>query len=356
MLRFQNQLIKIGLNVGVEKAWADVLELESVDSPHHVAESETNGLCRQHFSRFKNANFFPKRRRTVVDDDEIIDHLDEFLQNNCPLGIRSRDVRKVPGREEKERVRIVTDTWKVVFAKYNEEREKSGLKKISFSALRMICRNHLPHYRRASRYDREYALRSPCAQLESHLEVLTKNSMFQDWNINKEQLLAKSVCSDDNYNCLWGRCDECNENSTLQKLISSIPNYDDIKEEDVEYAMIMSYEVKEGKKTKTSVWVNQFASVEDFVIDLSNSLFVSSSKGTGKKVSFCHISNLFHNNWKVILHTKREREISTYLHDLLYEIEEGADTAKCVFDHGDYKSCYSTYSIIYLTIYLTNYF
>ena len=68
--------------------------------------------------------------------------------------------------------------------------------------------------------------------------------------------------------------------------MSSIPNFDDIKTEDVDYAMLMSYEAKKGSKTKTTVWVNQTASVEEFIVDLNNSLFVSSSKGTGKKVSF----------------------------------------------------------------------
>ena len=40
---------------------------------------------------------------------------------------------------------------------------------------------------------------------------------------------------------------------------------------------------------------------------------------------------------KVLLHTIRESEISNYLRTLLYEIEEGADTAKASFDHGDYE-------------------
>jgi len=184
--RFQNQVIKIALNVGVDESWAAVLDLESVDQPHRVAETETNGLRAEHFNRFKTSNFFPKRRRTVVDDPENIDHLDRYLNQNCPLGIRSRDVRNVPGREEKERIRIVTDTWNVVFTKYNEEREKEGLKPISFSALRLICRNHLPHYRRANPRDRQYALCTPCSQLESHMEVITKNSLFDQWNIDKK--------------------------------------------------------------------------------------------------------------------------------------------------------------------------
>jgi len=149
--------------------------------------------------------------------------------------------------------------------------------------------------------------------------------------------LDYSVCNKDNYNCLWGLCTDCDEDSTLEKLTSSIPNFDEIKDEDVDYAMLMSYEVKEGKKTKTTVWVNQIATVEEFLIDVNNSLFVSSSKGTGKKVSLVVYANCFLIFRKVILHTIREREISQYLHDLLYEIEDGANTAKASFDHGDYE-------------------
>ena len=285
LLRFQNQLIKIGLNLGVDESWATFLELEQVDSPNHVAEVVTNGITANNFSRFEKTSFFPKRRRTVVDDSEIIDHLDDYLKNTCPLGIRSRDVRTVPGREEKERIHIVTDTWNSVFQKYNSLREEEGLKKISSSALRLICRNHLPHYRRANPRDRQYALCTPCSQVEALLEVVTKNCLFDQWDVDKQQLLRYSVCSDDRYACLWGNCSDCDEDSTLQKLVSSIPNFDDIKTEDVDYAMLMKYEAKKGSKTKTTVWVNQTASVEEFMVDLNNSLFVSSSKGTGKKVS-----------------------------------------------------------------------
>ena len=67
--------------------------------------------------------------------------------------------------------------------------------------------------------------------------------------------------------------------------MAAIPNYDGIKDEEVEYAMLMSYEAKAGKTTKTTVWVNQSAPVEEFIVDLNNALFVSASKGTGKKVS-----------------------------------------------------------------------
>ena len=40
---------------------------------------------------------------------------------------------------------------------------------------------------------------------------------------------------------------------------------------------------------------------------------------------------------QVLLHNIREREISSYLRDLLCEIEDGANIAKASFDHGDYK-------------------
>ena len=285
LLRFQDQLIKIGLNTSVDESWAPFLELEEVDSPHHVAESVTNGLRADNFSRFAKTSFFPKRRRTVVDDSDLIDHLEEYLVENCPLGIRSRDVRRVPGREEPERVRIVTDPWNAVFDRYNLKREEEGLKQISNSALRLICRNHLPYFRRAKASDREYAQCSECTQLNLHLEVINKNPLFEEWTVNKEQLLRYSICDEGNYNCLWGSCVDCDEESTLNKLVSCIPNYEDIKDEDVEYAMMMSYEAKKSSKTKTTVWVNQMGSVEEFVNDLNNSLFTSQSKGTGKKVS-----------------------------------------------------------------------
>ena len=49
----------------------------------------------------------------------------------------------------------------------------------------------------------------------------------------------------------------------------------------------------------------------------------------------------------MLLHTIREREISQYLRELLYEIEDGADIAKACFDHGDYEiSPYSIYLVI----------
>ena len=285
LLQFQNQLIKIGLNVGVEESWAPFLDLESVDSPNHVAEQVTNGLRADHFSRFEKTSFFTKRRRTVVDDPEIIDHLDDYLKDTCPLGIRSRDVRKVPGREEKERVRIVTDAWPAVFDKYNAKRVEDGLKPVSKSALRLICRNHLPHYRRANPRYRQYALCTPCSQIDALMEVVNKNSLFEEWNINNQELLRISVCKEDDYNCVWGNCRACDEDSTLAKLVAAVPNYDGIKDEEVEYAMLMSYEAKAGKTTKTTVWVNQSAPVEEFIVDLNNALFVSASKGTGKKVS-----------------------------------------------------------------------
>lgn len=285
LLQFQNQLIKIGLNVGVDETWAKFLDLESVDSPHHVAETVTNGLRADHFSRFEKTPFFTKRRKTIVDEPDNIDHLDEYLKNTCPLGIRSRDVRKVPGREEKERVHIVTEPWNDVFGKYNEKREDDGLKKISNSALRLIVRNHLPQYRRANARDRQYALCTCCAQVDALMEVINKNRLFEEWNISTKELMQYSVCKDDNYDCVWGNCQDCNEDSTLAKLVSAIPNYESIRDEEVEYAMLMSYEAKENSKTKTTVWVNQSASVEEFVVDLNNSLFVSASKGTGKKVS-----------------------------------------------------------------------
>ena len=292
LLQFQNQLIKIGLNVGVEKSWAPFLDLESIDSPRHVAEKVTNGLLADNFSRFEKTSFFTKRRRTVVDDPDIIGHLDDYLKDTCPLGIRTRDVRKVPGREEKERVRIVTDAWPAVFDKYNAKREEDGLNPVSNSALRIICRNHLPHYRRANPRDRQYALCTSYSQLEAFMEVVNKNCLFEEWNIDMQELLRISVCKEDDYNCFWGNCSACDEDSTLEKLVAAIPNYDGIKDEEVEYAMLMSYEAKAGKKTKTTVWVNQIASVEDFIVDLNNSLFVSASKGTGKKVS-CRIVFIF---------------------------------------------------------------
>ena len=285
LLRFQNQLIKIGLNVGVDESWGEVLDLEDVDSPHHVSESVTNGLRADNFSRFEKASFWPKRRRAVVDDPEHIDHFDAFLEKKCPLGIRSRDSRRVPGREEPQRIRIVTEPWNTVFSHYNEERQQEGMTPISLAALRLICRNHLPHYRRSNPRDRQYALCTECAQLDSLMEVVNKNSLFDQWNVTKEEILRQSVCDVDKYDCIWGNCSNCDEDSTLEKLIKSIPNYNDIIHGDVDYAMLMKYEVGD-KKTTTSVWVNQTATVEEFLIDLNNSLFTSSSKSTGKKVSF----------------------------------------------------------------------
>ena len=290
LLTFQNQALKFFLNNGLPEEWKKWVDLSEVSDPKTALKSET-AVNTSHIARFFQSSFFPERASPITEDEEIRKDFEAYLEKISHWAIRCRDEVKVIGEAEKQRIRIVTDTWQTIYSGFNETRLARNKSTVSAHSLRKIHQKYLPQFRRASKRDRAYALCSCCSQFNALHEVILKNSVFDEWNITNEDLLKLSVCGDDE-KCVWSHCGSCNRAATKEKVIASIPNYEVVKEEMVEYALLVDYRAKESSKTKTSIWVNQYGTVAEFVDDLIQSMFVHKTKSTGEKVRHKEIESL----------------------------------------------------------------
>ena len=268
------------------------MDLSEVVDPKAALDSET-AVNTTHVSRFLQSNFFPERTCSVTEDEELRRDFEAYLElpEISHWAIRCRDEVKVIGQPEKQRIRIVTDTWQTIYDGFNNKRMAENKSVVSAHSLRKIQQKYLPQFRRASKRDRAYALCSCCSQFNALHEVIMKNPVFEEWNIGNSDLLKLSVCGDD-LKCVWNQCGSCDQAATREKVIASIPNYEALKEEMVEYALLVDYRAKESSKTKTSIWVNQYGTVAEFVDDLIQSMFVHKTKSTGEKVRHKEIESL----------------------------------------------------------------
>ena len=280
-LRKQLALIGVGK---IPDSWSQYLNVEPIEKKQKALLKV--GMSSSTAYRIVKADFFNKKRSSILDNHTMIDQFICFLNENSEIGFRSRDSYQVPGTLERERARIITHPWNTIFEMFNAKLISEGQSKISKNSLRKIRKAHCKNFRIAAKFDIEYAQCSNCSQVDMIVSAMQKNRYLKDWNVSKMDLLNFSVCNSGNDACIWNKCQDCSFEKTLEKIISLIPNFNEIKNQMINFPELVQYSKGKGS-SKTTKWIQQISTIKDFSVEITNVLFCSSSKATGSKVIFC---------------------------------------------------------------------
>ena len=278
-LRKQVSLIAVGQ---IPDNWRQFLELEPIEQK--VKELHKYGMAKSTASRIVKAGFTLKKRSSILDNEVIIEDFLKFLHDNSQLAIRSRDCYRIAGSDEVERARILDHSWDVIFDMFNDNITAEGRTKISKNSLRKIRKAHCKNFRVAAKFDLEYAMCSQCSKIDMVLLAMKKNRYLKDWNITKSELLDLSVCDTGNELCLWNKCSSCSYDEICQRVVNLIPNFENIKRQMINFPELVQY-AKANNKSKTTKWIEQVTTINEFASELTGVLFCSKTKATGPKVN-----------------------------------------------------------------------
>ena len=245
------------------------------------------GIRSNNQKRFMDTGFDnEKRASTTVDNEDIVTELKQLLEDNSELAHRSRDEKTVPGEDEKVRARIMMKSFRVVFQTFNDSREAQGLKPVGETQLYEIVKTKLTMFRAPSEKDRAYAQCSSCAKFQSAFNSLKRNTHLKSWEVEEKDLLALSVCSQENASCMNGVCSECQPVNCVAKIKAAIPSYQEIMDETISFNVLVQYN-KSGNKggQKSTIWLPKHSSIDRFISHLVETMHCNKSKGTGVKVS-----------------------------------------------------------------------
>ena len=276
----RSQIIKIGL--GLAPWQTKPIEKDSqraiLEDFLKMKQPNAHTFVQRPFERKKRAN-------TIVDNDQIIAELDEFLETNTELCIRANETTRVPGNPEPVRRRIVQYGFNQLFSFFNGQRVSNGQAVVSHRSLYVLAEKHLPQYQKPRVSDKQFAECVNCIKIEVLLRSMQRNEHLKAWEIDQDKLLQLSVCSDKSKECLWNRCPDCHLFAVVNRIKENIPNYDDVKGKSVAYRVLTSYN-KNGSSTgsKSTIWLPRNGSIEEFVPVLAEALFCHASKATGSKV------------------------------------------------------------------------
>ena len=278
---FRKQLAKIGIGQ-VPEHWSNCIATETVEKPAAILQKA--GMAKATAHRIVKADFKKTMRAsTIVNDENLVSRFNSFLIDNSDLAHRSRDSYKLPGSDEQERARILKQPWDRLFQEFNILLESEGRQSVSKSCLRKIRKKNCKNFRQAAKNDIEYAMCSCCTTIDLLLGAARKNRYLRNWQINKDILLAESVCDSGNDDCLWNNCSNCSLDRVLPKVRSLIPNFQEIKSQMINYPELVKYK---KKQSFTHKWIQQVSSIDEFSFELTNALFCSKTKATGSKVFF----------------------------------------------------------------------
>ena len=279
LILFRKQLSKIAIG-DVPESWSNFIETELIEHP--VAALQKAGMPKRTAIRNVQANFEKNRRiSSIVNDETLIERFQEFLISNSNLAHRVRDSYQIAGSNEQERARILNKPWDRLFQDFNDLLKSEEKKPISKSCLRKIRKNNCKHFRQAAKNDIEYAMCSVCSKIDLMLASAGKNRYLRNWRINKDTLLAESVCDNGHEDCLWDKCSHCSHDRIVPKIRALIPNYQAIKNQMINYPELVKYK---KNQSYTHKWINQVSTIEEFSYELTGVLFCSKTKATGSKV------------------------------------------------------------------------
>ena len=288
MILFRKQLSKIAIG-DVPESWSSFLETEVIENP--VAELHKAGMAKGTACRTIRANFEKTTRTSsIVQDETLIDRFQDFLSSNSNLAHRVRDSYQIAGSNEQVRARILNKPWDRLFQDFNDLLKAEGKNPISKSCLRKIRKNNCRNFRQAAKNDIEYAMCSVCSKIDLMLAAAGKNRYLRNWQINKDTLLTESVCDSGHENCLWDKCSNCSHDQIVPKIRNLIPNYEEIKNQMINYPELVKYK---KNQSYTHKWINQVSTIEEFSYELTGVLFCSKTKATGSKVIVFFIYHYF---------------------------------------------------------------
>ena len=102
------------------------------------------GMHATNATRFLKGSFERKEREnTVVDDPELIQEVDSFLDTNTELCIRKNETVKLEGRPEPVRMRILQYGYSHVFNFFNGHRISNEQAVVSHTSLRKLIENDM---------------------------------------------------------------------------------------------------------------------------------------------------------------------------------------------------------------------
>ena len=238
-------------------------------------------------ARLLKAEFFPKREKYVTEDEYLRGEFKEFMESNSELAVRTRMMRTVPNQAEQQRVRIIELPWSSYYSQFQDQQRAKDETVPSTSALRTIRKKYLPHIRKAVKSDVAYATCSNCHIFELMVATCRKSPLEQLKNVfmskSKNQILALSVCDEQNESCLLGNCSDCTEETTLAKLTDLIDDYDEVYDSEVTWPQKAEYSNRPGG-SKSTVYVTKTGSVAEMLIELAQSMFTGAATATGVKV------------------------------------------------------------------------
>ena len=281
MILFRKQLAKVAIGTLPEK-WSNFVATETVDHPQ--AALQKAGMAKKTAYRTIRADFGKTvRTSTIVNDETLISRFHDFLIEKSDLAHRTRDSYQIAGSEESIRARILQCPWNRLFEDFNDVLRTEGREAVSKSCLRKIRKINFKHFRQAAKHDVEYAMCSPCTQIDLILAAIKKNQYLRQWQINKETLLAHSVCDTGHEDCLWDKCSNCCFDQVVPKVQALIPNFEVVKNQMIHFPELVKYK---KNQSHTNKWIDQVSTIDEFSHELTRALFCSKAKATGSKVFF----------------------------------------------------------------------
>ena len=269
--------------------WEDEeIEVLSEAEAKHVVSVKAN-MRIDNAARLLKAEFFPKREKYVTEDEFLRRDFEVFMNANSELAIRTRMMRSVPDREEKQRIRIIEHPWSYYYKKFQEFQTLNDEHVTSTSALRIVRKKYLPHIRKAVKSDVAYATCSSCHVFELMVATCRKSPLDElktvFTSMSKQQILKLSVCNEETDACLLGNCTECTEESTLAKLTDLIEDYHLIYDSEITWPQKAEYSNRPGG-AKTTVYVTKTGSVAEMLSEFAQSMFTGAATATGVKVVY----------------------------------------------------------------------
>ena len=284
-LRRQFLHLCLGNEETIPKEFKDFLLLENVADKHSILNDKC-GMIRCNAQRFIETPFETTRQATVLNDSELKEAFGQFLHRdeNSQLAIRIRDQYRLRDREESIRARIICKPWRTLYTLFIKERTDANLFSGSKRSLRKIAKKDFRHFRAPTNGDRRFAECGICSTTTLLMANAKKHSILRSWNMDKETLLQLSVCPNPTYDCEWNKCQRCSYDQVLEKIQSSIEDFESIKETMICFPTLVTYSPAPGKESTT--FMESMDTIEEFTRELANSLYTHGTGGTGAKVYF----------------------------------------------------------------------
>ena len=239
-------------------------------TPVSDREAEALGYPRDRcrINRERSAQYERQARTKTVLDDEVLERsLHVWLENDAVsrLETRTRAVREVNGEER--RIRYLNKPLQDTLLDYIAAHPDA---EVSLTSLRKIVKTKLKHITHAPPSNKESALCFAHDRATLLHQSLLRCGFFDERVFGDLSSLTQLSCCNipAEETCLEGECDSCSgENGIVafaERFCALVPDFDDIADNDMSYAVISNLIGGSGQYTMQSGTVLDFLGVSHF--------------------------------------------------------------------------------------------